>query len=148
MITLSKTYQVQGRIEFVNNSNDTLEREVRSLLLLLLLCHKGKPCSRATSQHPTSVYSGYAPSDNGEDTLSEMTHEKKCQPQGGTESSELERRTATPTLVAPMSSVLTMLTPVETCQSQGGTELESDNKGTPTTFAPQSSDSGEDNFTG
>jgi hypothetical protein len=48
---------------------------------------------------PSSSYSGYAPVVNGDDTLScssppnfsdmNITHEKKCQPQGGT---ELERR--------------------------------------------------------
>ena len=49
---------------------------------------------------PTAAYSGYAPAVNGDDTLScssppnfsvmDITHEKKCQPQGGP---ELERNT-------------------------------------------------------
>jgi hypothetical protein len=62
----------------------------------------------------------------------------KCQRQCGP---ELEQSTATPTCTTVLSSVFAMLTSAKKCQSEGGTELEHDSKGTPTTTAPQSSDS-------
>ena len=53
----------------------------------------------------------------------------------------VERCMATPTLPAPLSSVLTMLTPVKTCQPEGGDQLAHEGKGMPTAAAPRSSDS-------
>ena len=47
-----------------------------------------------------------------------ITHEKKCQPQGGP---ELELNTDIPTLASPLSSTLAMITPAKTCQPQANT---------------------------
>jgi hypothetical protein len=62
----------------------------------------------------------------------------KCQLQCGP---ELERSTPTPTRNTHLASAFSMLTSVKTCQSEGGATLELDNKGTPSTVAPESSDS-------
>ena len=56
-----------------------------------------------------------------------ITHEKKRQPHG---EAELESSTGTPTLAAPVTSSLAMITPVPKCQSECGAELERDSKDT------------------
>jgi hypothetical protein len=67
-----------------------------------------------------------------------ITHVMKCQRECGP---ELEQSTATPTRDTALSSPFTVLTSAKTCQPEGGAEFERDNKGTPTTMTPQSSDS-------